>query len=155
MKDFSCYFGTGETLIVDSDCNPNTFYLSSSGILSIELISKKDVLQKSRKEYLIIWNIVPPLYTIKPISNIPIQAVQSNIADTGKPIAQIEIDGKWKEYYEQINDYEMNCYTYTCSINWTAERSYDPEGSLIRWLWIYGPNDISTSKDPGTRKYGI
>ncbi len=73
----------------------------------------------------------------------------------GKPVAILEIDGKWKEYYEQIGDYEMNCYTLTCSLNFTAEDSYDPEGSKVRWFWIYGPNEVSDSKDPGTKKYGL
>jgi|JI10StandDraft_1071094.scaffolds.fasta_scaffold4401828_1 hypothetical protein len=47
--------------------------------------------------------------------------------DNGKPVAVITMDGKWKEYYETIGDYELNCYTLTCSLNFSAEKSYDPE----------------------------
>jgi hypothetical protein len=152
MRDFSCYFATGAQMILDSDCNPMTFYYTSSGTLDIELISKKDINQKSRKIYPVEWKIVSSNPSSKPSANIPINPSPQ---DTTKPIARLKIDGKWKEYYEQIGDYEMDCYTSTCSLNWTAEESYDPEGSAIRFLWIYGPNDISTSKDPGTRKYTI
>lgn len=150
MKDFSCYFGTGVFMTFDADCNPNTLYLSSSGNLNIELVSKKHPEEKSWKSYPVEWRVSytstsPSLSTVILWSRI----------DIGKPTAHIEIDGKWKEYYEQIGDYEMNCYTLTCSLNFTAENSRDPEWSPIRWLWIYGPNDISTSRDPGTKKYEI
>ncbi len=47
--------------------------------------------------------------------------------DTNPPIAILEYDGKIKSYHEQIGEYEMNCYTLTCAVNLTAERSYDPE----------------------------
>jgi hypothetical protein len=77
------------------------------------------------------------------------------ISDVWKPVAKIEIDGKWKEYYEQIGDYELNCYAFTCSINFTAENSYDPENNMIRFLWIYGRNDISLSRDPWGKKYEL
>ncbi len=30
MKDYICAFGTGEVLMIDSDCNPNTFYYTAS-----------------------------------------------------------------------------------------------------------------------------
>ena len=80
---------------------------------------------------------------VKPTSKQSIMKV-----DAGKPVAILEIDGKWKEYYEQVGDYELNCYTLTCSINFTAEKSYDPEGSSLDFLWIYGLNSISKSKDP-------
>jgi hypothetical protein len=65
----------------------------------------------------------------------------------------MELDNKWKEYYFQDGEDALICYTYTCSVNFTAERSYDPEGSKLSFLWIYGQNDISTSRDPGGRKY--
>jgi hypothetical protein len=37
------------------------------------------------------------------------------------------MDGKWKEIYEQIGENEMNCYAFTCSMNFSAEKSFDPE----------------------------
>jgi hypothetical protein len=30
-------------------------------------------------------------------------------------------------YQEQIGDHEINCYTWTCSVNLTGEDSYDGE----------------------------
>ena len=150
MRDFLCYFGTGEILTLDTDCNPNTFYFSSSGNLIIELVSKRHPAEKSRKSYPILERV-----SYENLNSAPSTVILSTLIDRGRPIARIEIDGKWKEYYEQIGDYEMNCYTLTCSINFTAENSKDPEWSPIRWLWIYGPNDISTSRDPGSKKYGI
>ena len=152
MRDYQCYFGTGETLTLDDDCNPNTIYFSTSWSLTIELVSKKDMIQKSRKVYWVDYrstnSISPEIRSTSPTS--PLRS-----PDTGKPRAILKIDGKWQDYYEKIGDYELNCHTATCSLNWTAEDSYDPEGSKVHWLWIYGPNDISTSRDPGTRKYGL
>jgi hypothetical protein len=52
----------------------------------------------------------------------------NTIKDTTKPVAIIDFDGKLKSYYEQVNDYEFNCYAMTCSVNLTGERSYDPDG---------------------------
>ncbi len=75
--------------------------------------------------------------------------------DTNPPIAIIDFDGKIYDYYQQIDDYEFNCYTMTCSVNLDGDRSHDPEGGPVRFLWIYGPNEIKTSRDPGGRKYGI
>ncbi len=49
------------------------------------------------------------------------------IADTNPPIAILDFDGKMYSYYEQIDTYEFNCYTTTCSVNLSADRSYDPE----------------------------
>lgn len=122
MKDFLCYFGTGEVLMLDTDCNPNTLYFSASGNLIIELVSKKNPEEKSRKSYPIDWRV-----SFSSTQSTLSTVILSTQIDAGKPIARIEIDGKWKEYYEQIGDYEMNCYTQTCSINFTAENSRDLE----------------------------
>ena len=122
MKDFLCYFGTGEVLTLDTDCNPNTLYISASGNLIIELVSKKNPEEKSRKSYPIDWRV-----SFSSTQSTLSTVILSTQIDTGKPIARIEIDGKWKDYYEQIGDYEMSCYTQTCSMNFTAENSSDPE----------------------------
>jgi len=76
----------------------------------------------------------------------------SLLTDLTPPVIILEHDGKWKDYYEQISDTELNCYAQTCSINLTAERSYDPEGWKVRYIWYYGWNDIKTSKDPWNLK---
>lgn len=146
MRDYICSFGTGDTLVTDADCNPNTFYLSSSGRVTIELAAKKNPLISLRKSYPIIFQIA---------QNIPQSIPTVGSPDTTKPIAMLEIDGKWKDYYEQIDTYEMNCYTLTCSLNWTAERSYDPGGGTVRFFWIYGANKVGWSEDPGTQKYSL
>jgi hypothetical protein len=147
MRDYSCSFGTGDFFIPDSDCNPNTLYFSSSGSLRIELRNKKNPLESLVKTY-------PVLYVPKTQTEININP-QNITPDTTKPVAILELDGKEKEYYEQIGEHEMNCYTATCSINWTAEKSYDKEGGKLAFLWIYGQNQISTSRDPGVRKYTL
>ncbi len=51
MKDYSCYFGTGDTLTLDTDCNPNTYYFLSSGILNIKIISNQDPTQASEESF--------------------------------------------------------------------------------------------------------
>jgi hypothetical protein len=77
------------------------------------------------------------------------------ITDINPPIIIIDMDGKWREYYEQIGDYEYNCYTDTCSINLTAERSYDYEWWKVRFIWMYDMSNLSESKDPGERKFTL
>ncbi len=148
MRDYSCAFGTWEILTLDSDCNPNTIYFSHPGQLIIELVSKTSPSEKSQKTYEVEWKILSAWW-----GNTPLQDIW--VPDTGKPVAIIELDNKWKEYYFQNGDNDLICYTLTCSVNFTAEKSYDPEGSVIKFLWIYGPNDISTSRDPGGRKYAL
>lgn len=149
MKDVICSFKTEQDFIVDADCNPTTYYFTQSGSIEVLLSSKKNPLEKRQKLYVVEW---------KPLSNpAPSVGVMPNapLLDFGKPVPIIELDTKWKEYYFQNGEHALICYTYTCSVNFTAEKSYDPEGSVVRYLWIYGANEISTSKDPGSRKYGI
>jgi hypothetical protein len=150
MGNFLCSFGTGGLLTVDTHCNPNTYYFSASGNLDVAIKSKINPTEKISKSYQIIYLPGPMIVVWSPKN-----AENISMIDTGKPMAILDFDGKEKEYYEKIWDHEMNCHTLTCSINWTAQRSYDPEGSSIRFLWIYGPNEISTSRDPGTRKYPL
>jgi hypothetical protein len=88
-----------------------------------------------------------------PVSSTPWVASIPGAPDTNPPVAILEFDGKMHSYYEQIDTYEFNCYTLTCSVNLSADRSYDPEWGKVRFLWYYGPNDIKTTRDPGGRKY--
>ena len=57
MKDYFCYFGTGEILELDTDCNPSTYYFSSSGSLMLELISRLDPKEKKSQIFPILWNM--------------------------------------------------------------------------------------------------
>lgn len=146
MRDYICLFGTGESIYPDADCNPNTIYFTSSGTLIIELAEKNNPLNSVRKIYRVIFDISRAF---------PWKTASLSTPDMIRPVAVLEIDGKWKEYYEQVDMYEMNCYTYTCSLNFTAENSYDPGGGKIRFFWIYGANSVWWSEDPGTRKYAL
>lgn len=72
------------------------------------------------------------------------------------PVIILELDKLTKDHYEQINDNEFNCYMLTCSVNLTAERSYDPEGSKLQFLWMYDMQNItSNSRDPGTHTFSL
>jgi len=84
----------------------------------VELFHKKSLTR--------VREVFPIYFRITPVSQTNLLS-KNSIIDSGKPVAVLEIDTKWKEYYEQIGDYEMNCYAYTCSLNFTAEKSYDPE----------------------------
>ncbi len=149
VKNYTCeiHYGTG---VYDS-CNPPQLYPIGTGSIEIVLTHKVSS-QKEVKTIEILQNI-----TIASVSpKTPTNIAPADIAkDTTKPVAIIDFDGTLKSYYEQVNDYEFNCYAMTCSVNLTAERSYDPDGSDIRYLWIYGQNEIKTTRDPGTRKYTI
>ncbi len=147
MREYLCYFSTGWELTPDTDCNPTTWYPSRSWSITIELREKAHTGNLATKILPIEWNVIS---TISPVNTLPPWA-----PDTGKPVAIMELDNKWKEYYFQDGDTSLICYTYTCSVNFTAEHSYDPEWSSISFLWIYGQNDIKVSKDPWGRKYGL
>ncbi|NRH21280.1 lamin tail domain-containing protein [Candidatus Gracilibacteria bacterium] len=147
-KDYTCKieYGTG----IYNTCNPSQLYLIGTGSIQVSITNKTS--QKSiYKTFDIIQNI--QLNTGGTSSSY--NQSSEGIPDKNPPIIILEFDGKLKSYHEIIGENEINCYTLTCSINLSAERSYDPENSNIRYLWYYGPNDIKTTKDPGERKYGI
>lgn len=140
--DFTCQITYGTELY--DTCNPPQLYLLWTGAIEIKLTHKKTWLIKT-KVFEIIQSII--------VQN---QWNYSNLTtDVTPPILILEYDGKLKAYHEIAWDLEINCYTMTCSINLTAEKSYDPGGWEIRFLWYYWPNDIKTTRDPGERKYGI
>jgi hypothetical protein len=147
MKDYVCLFGTGWVRVIDIDCNPNTIYYTHSWVLDIELQSKNQSGVKIEKSYQIDMRVIS--------SGSPSIPQGRDAPDITTPHAILEHDAKWKDYYEQIGDYEMNCHTYTCSLNFTAERSYDPDGGEVRFLWIYDYTSVSTSRDPGVRKLSL
>lgn len=147
-KDYTCQiqYGTG----IYNTCNPSQLYLIGTGSIGITITNKLS--QKSiYKTFDVIQNIPSNIWW----TNWSSTTSSVWIIDKNPPVIIVEFDGKMKSYHEIIGENEMNCYTLTCSINLTAERSYDRENTSIRYLWYYGPNDIKTSKDPGERKYGI
>jgi hypothetical protein len=88
-----------------------------SGSLQIDLVDKANT-----------GNLISKIYDIIFISRSSSSISQTpEIIDTTPPVIILEHDAKWKEYYEQISDTELICHTMTCSVNFTAERSYDPE----------------------------
>ncbi len=149
MKDFSCFFGTWEILALDADCNPNTYYFPSSWNIWVEFVSKANTSEK-------ISHIFPVIFEITNDQTPNISVIwNSQIEDHNPPVIILERDGKWKSYYEEIGEYELNCYSLTCAINLTAERSYDPEWSPLRFLWMYDFAHPSESKDPWERKFSL
>ncbi len=145
-KNYTCeiHYGTG----VYNSCNPPQLY--PIGTDSIEIIlTHRASWQKETKTLEIVQAIPIPVIANDRVVSIP------GVPDTNPPIAILEFDGKIQSYYEQIDTYEFNCYTLTCSINLTADRSYDSEWWAVRFLWYYGPNDIKITRDPGGRKYGL
>lgn len=146
-KDYICkvLYGTGIY-----DCNPPQLYLIGTGTIEIRLIHKSSQ-NISTRILQVTQNIPKSIIGDKQFNNSPIVTG----IDKNPPVALIEYDGKIKSYHDKIWEYEMNCYSSTCTINLTAEKSYDPEWSEIHFLWYYGLNDIKTTKDPWERKYGI
>ena len=131
--------------LIISNCNPATFYFLSTGILSIDLTDRSNTGSHSSKSYDIIFGYRPSSGYTTTLST----------PDTNPPIIILEHDAKWKEYYEQISDTELVCHTMTCSLNFTAERSYDPEWGKVRFMWMYDMSDLKTSKDPGVVKFWL
>ncbi len=145
-KEYTCevLYGTGRY-----DCNPPQLYLIGTGSVEIRLIHKST--QKDSKRILQVVQDIPiPLVAINQ-KNTPLDS----FPDKNPPIVILEYDGKLKSYHDQIWEYEMDCYSFTCAINLTAEKSYDPEWWAVHFLWYYGLNDIKTTKDPWERKYWL
>jgi hypothetical protein len=133
-----------------ASCNPGQMYPVGTGSIEIT-ITHRSSWHKSNKTLQVVQNLITTSSSSPATTTPPPPPTK----DTTPPIAIIEFDGRLYDYYQQINDYEFNCYTMTCSVNLDGDRSYDPEGGKVRFLWIYGPNEIKTSRDPGGRKYGI
>ncbi|MDD2693372.1 MAG: lamin tail domain-containing protein [Candidatus Gracilibacteria bacterium] len=145
-KDYTCQISYG-TENYDT-CNPPQLYLTGTGNIDVQLTHKNSG-QTENISFLVEQKIPTSTSTSSQNTTIPVQN------DANPPIAILEFDGKIKSYMDLVADNEMNCYSLTCAINLTAEKSYDPEGGSVRFLWIYGINEISTKKDPGERKYGL
>ena len=142
MRDYICEVGTGTTVLID--CNPNTLHFTSSGILMIRLREKLHPEHFQEQIFPILFSLV---------SSQSVWSPQASMIDTTPPVIILDHDGKWKEYYEQIHDNEFNCYAMTCSVNLTAERSYDREWWALRYMWMYDMSDLTTSRDPWVRKF--
>ncbi len=142
MRDYICEVWTGGVILID--CNPNTLYFVSTGSVMIRLIEKSHPENYREKLFSLIFT---------PVSSHTVWVAQISTIDMNPPIIILEYDGKWKEYYEQVNDTELNCYTDTCSLNFTAERSYDHEWWPVRFMWMYDMWDLTTSRDPWVRKF--
>jgi hypothetical protein len=144
MKDYFCYFWTGEVLMLDTDCNPTTYYFTSSWRIDIEIVARTDITQKVAKSF--------PVH--------PYQISTNSLGiwmeeDTTPPVIILEFDGKWHDYYKQIWEYEYECYAFTCAINLTAERSYDREWWEVRYMWMYDMMNLTEKKDPWERKFSL
>jgi hypothetical protein len=143
-KDYTCSFSLTGTFYDDVDCNPPTWYLEDSQEFHLRIQKKSD-------QY-IVWT---GTYTVQKISSSQQDSSLWNRGVNRNPLARISLDSKWKEYYFQNGENAIICYAFTCTLNFTGENSSDPDGDVIRYLWIYGENQISTSKDPGSRKFPI
>ena len=134
-RDYLCEVSTGS--IVLSTCNPNTLSFRSDGKIEIAL-----------REQSHSGNLIQKEYRVKFVGEPLSLSSGRNSIDTTPPVIIIELDKQTKNYYEQINDNEFNCYTNTCTVNLTAQRSYDPDGSPIHFLWMYDMENLSVSHDP-------
>ncbi len=120
MRDVRCFFGASGALLEDSDCNPNTLYYSTGSELIVLLVSRSDSGLFREMTFPIFWNVVRSGSS----NSIP---TPNTIIDKNPPIAILEHDAKWKDYFFQNGENNLDCYAYTCSLNFTAEHSYDPE----------------------------
>lgn len=120
MRDVRCFFGASGALLEDSDCNPSTLYYSTGSELIIRLVSRSDSGSFREMTFPIFWNVVRSGSS----NSVP---TPNTLVDKNPPIAILEHDAKWKDYFFQNGENNLDCYAYTCSLNFTAERSYDPE----------------------------
>lgn len=155
ISDFSCYFGTWETLDLDSDCNPGTYYFSQPGEFTIVVESRTNTGERLESTYEVVFDI--PVSSEEQTSENTTVTIASSppSIDTGNPTVIIDLDWQFRDYYEEIGDNTLNCYVLTCAINLTAENSVDPEQSPLTFFWRFWPTDTSNKRDPGERKYGV
>ncbi len=119
-------------------CNPNTLYYVESGSLILSIFHKA-----SWKEVMVTFPVI--------FNNNPSIASFLNAWYTNHPpVPVLEYDGKWKSYFDEPSEHHLICYAMTCSVNFTGQKSYDPDGDAIRFLWIYDFQATKTSKDPWT-----
>ncbi len=143
-REYTCEIQYGTW--VYASCNPPQLYPIWTWSIDITL-THKNSWQKINKVFQIIQNISPQTIIGNQGGTSPI------VTDKNPPLAILEFDGKLRSYQEQVWEYEINCYTMTCSINLSAEKSYDPEWWKVNFLWYYWTNDIKTTADPWERKY--
>lgn len=143
-KDFTCQI-TFWTWVYNT-CNPPQLYPISPGDIDI-LITDKATWTSTGKILPITMDIDPVRYK----SAIWVIVPTNNQA----PIANIDMDGKWKKYFTSPEVNLLRCYAFTCSVNFSGENSYDPDGNDIHFLWLYDFTNPSTSKDPGVRTFTI
>ncbi len=144
LHDYTCHFGTGELLSIDTDCNPDTYYFTSSWNIVLDLLSRIDPSQKVSQSFSVSWAIQDES------EGTPLGRIDAN-----PPVIVLEHDGKWHTYYHEISPYEFECYTMTCAINMTAEHSYDPEWWSLRYMWMYDGWGLIEKKDPGEKRFGL
>ena len=144
VSDFRCSIMVNSGTAVES-CNPGTISVQGSGIIIMRIEKKGLTGTLIEEQYF--------YDTPKPVWGSPAPWWSPSIqSENHPPRAQIDVDTKWKSYYE-FRDGVLFCYTNTCSINFTGENSTDPDGERLTYLWIWGTNDVSSSRDPGSRKY--
>lgn len=143
-KNYLCNFqyGTGTY----DTCNPPQIYLTGTWEIIFTLTEKISGEKKIK-----IFQVIQDISS----NNFLPETKWIEVSDIEPPIPILEIDGKWKEYFYRISDTEMNCYSETCSLNFNADKSYDPWGWKIQFLWIFTPNIISHSRNPWAHSYGL
>lgn len=134
-KDFTCQITLG-TGVYDT-CNPPQLYLTSTGSIEMLLMDKATGMSTG-KTITIAMNL----------ATMSSSTANTFPTDNHAPIALVDMDGKWKKYFTSPDANLLRCYAFTCSVNFTGENSYDPDGDEIRFLWFYDYMSISTSRDP-------
>lgn len=142
MSDFNCRVTYASE--VRDDCNPTQWDILNTGSIQI-LLTHKASWDTLFTQYPIVFDLISQ----------PWVEQISYMLDTNPPVLIVEMDGKWKGYYQQIWDHELHCYAYTCSINLTADRSYDREGGKLRFIWLYDMQNYTDSKDPWVRTFSL
>ncbi len=132
-KNYTCRITSG-TGIYDS-CNPNTIYFTESGSMILSLFHKPSGTEIQVTVPVIFTDTLSPPFISAWYTNHP-------------PVPVLEYDGKWKSYFDEPSENHLICYAMTCSVNFTGQKSYDPDGDPIRFLWIYDFQATKTSKDP-------
>lgn len=143
LKDYTCFFKIGNNpFFEESDCNPNTLSFESASSIGLEIAARASS-GSIRIEYPVVF-----LWEWED------SAEEAHPKDNGIPVAIIDLDTSWKEYFERIGTNELNCYVSPCSLNFTAERSYDPDWNQLKYHWILDTHTTKSSKDPWAIKYG-
>lgn len=131
------YNGTTE-----DKCNPSQWTPTSAWWVEVRIIHKAT--GQYRSQYFPVeWRIIQN------------QATVQNTYDRSPPVNRIRLNGTLTKKQIQKSENHIICYTNTCSLNFDASDTYDPDGSSMTYTWSLSGKVFATKKNPTTQEFWL